>query len=157
MKCLPFIGCLTLNVGLFFLCLGVEKLVHHLHKHKIPFAVATGSSAGGYARKIANHKDLFQLTSHVVTSDDPELKLPKPAPDIFLLASERFSVPPKSSAHVLVFEDAPNGVTAAHAAGMNVVMVPDKRIDPSKHSQANVVLNSLEEFDPVPWGFPPFD
>ncbi|XP_067043343.1 pseudouridine-5'-phosphatase-like [Acropora muricata] len=136
---------------------GVEKLVHHLHKHKIPFAVATGSSAGGYIRKIENHKDLFQLISHVVTSDDPELKLPKPAPDIFLLASQRFSMPPKSSEHVLVFEDAPNGVTAARAAGMNVVMVPDKRVDPSKFSQASVVLNSLEEFDPVPWGFPPFE
>ncbi|XP_029186833.2 pseudouridine-5'-phosphatase-like [Acropora millepora] len=136
---------------------GVKKLVHHLHKHEIPFAVATGSSAGGYMRKIENHKDLFQLISHVVTSDDPELKLPKPAPDIFLLASQRFSMPPKSSEHVLVFEDAPNGVIAARAAGMNVVMVPDKRVDPSKFSQASLVLNSLEEFDPVPWGFPPFE
>ncbi|KAK2573271.1 (DL)-glycerol-3-phosphatase 2 [Acropora cervicornis] len=136
---------------------GVKKLVHHLHKHEIPFAVATGSSAEGYLRKIENHKDLFQLISHVVTSDDPELKLPKPAPDIFLLASKRFSVPPKSSEDVLVFEDAPNGVIAARAAGMNVVMVPDKRVDPSKFSQASVVLNSLEEFDPVPWGFPPFE
>ena len=157
MKCFPFVEYLAFNVGLFFLFLGVEKLVHHLHKHKIPFAVATGSSAGGYLRKIENHKDLFQLISHVVTSDDPELKLPKPAPDIFLLASKRFSVPPKSSEDVLVFEDAPNGVTAARAAGMNVVMVPDKRVDPSKFSQASVVLNSLEEFDPVPWGFPPFE
>ena len=66
-------------------------------------------------------------------------------------------MPPKSSEDVLVFEDAPNGVTAARAAGMNVVMVPDKRVDPSKFSQASVVLNSLEEFDPVPWGFPPFE
>ena len=93
----------------------------------------------------------------MVTSDDPELKHPKPAPDIFLLASQRFSMPPTSPDYVLVFEDAPNGVAAASAAGMNVVMVPDKRVDFAKCSQADLVLNSLAEFDPVVWGFPPFE
>ncbi|XP_068733836.1 pseudouridine-5'-phosphatase-like [Montipora capricornis] len=136
---------------------GVERLVYHFHKHNVPFAVATGSASKGYNAKITNHKDLFQLISHVVTSDDPELKHPKPAPDIFLLASQRFSMPPASPDYVLVFEDAPNGVAAASAAGMNVVMVPDKRVDLAKCSQADLVLNSLEEFDPVSWGFPPFE
>ena len=92
-----------------------------------------------------------------MTSDDPELKHPKPAPDIFILASARFSLPPTSPDRVLVFEDAPNGVTAARAARMNVVMVPDKRVDRANCSPADVVLDSLEEFDPVAWGFPPFD
>lgn len=92
----------------------------------------------------------------MVTSDDPELKHSKPAPDIFLLASARFPVPPASFDQVLVFEDAPNGVVAAHAAGMNVIMVPHQNLDRTKCAQANVVLNSLEEFDPVAWGFPPF-
>lgn len=64
-------------------------------------------------------------------------------------------MPPASPGHVLVFEDAPNGVTAALAAGMNVVMVPDKKVDKAK-MQAHAVLNSLEEFDPVAWGLPPF-
>ncbi|XP_058966898.1 pseudouridine-5'-phosphatase [Pocillopora verrucosa] len=135
---------------------GVEKLVRHLHKHKIPIAVATGSSASQYKIKTSNHKDLFQLFSHTVKSDDPELKHSKPAPDIFQLAAARFHAPPTSPRHVLVLEDAPNGVTAARAAGMNVVMVPDKRVDRSKCLQAHLVLDSLEEFDPTAWGFPPF-
>ena len=135
---------------------GIEKLIHHFHKYDIPFAVATGSGTTEYNSKITNHKDLFQHISHVVTSDDPELQHSKPAPDIFLLASARFPVPPASPDHVLVFEDAPNGVTAARTAGMNVVMVPDKNVDRAKCLQAHEVLNSLEEFDPVAWGFPPF-
>ena len=139
-----------------YLPVGVEKLVRHLHKHKIPIAVATGSSASQYKIKTSNHKDLFQLFSHTVKSDDPELKHSKPAPDIFQLAAARFHAPPTSPRHVLVLEDAPNGVTAARAAGMNVVMVPDKRVDRSKCLQAHLVLDSLEEFDPTAWGFPPF-
>ncbi|XP_073255781.1 pseudouridine-5'-phosphatase-like [Porites lutea] len=135
---------------------GVEKLVHHFHKHNIPMAVATGSGTQAYDRKISNHKHLFQLISHVVKSDDPELQQCKPAPDIFLLASARFPAQPTSPDHVLVFEDAPNGVTAARAAGMNVVMVPDKNVDRAKCANASMVLKSLEEFDPSEWGFPPF-
>ena len=139
-----------------FFILGVEKLVHHFHKHNIPMAVATGSGTQAYDRKISNHKHLFQLISHVVKSDDPELQQCKPAPDIFLLASARFPTQPTSPDHVLVFEDAPNGVTAARAAGMNVVMVPDKNMDKAKCANASMVLKSLEEFDPGEWGFPPF-
>jgi HAD superfamily hydrolase (TIGR01509 family) len=44
----------------------------------------------------------------------------KPAPDIFLLAAQRLGVPP---AACLVYEDAPEGITAARAAGMRVVDV----------------------------------
>ncbi|GAB3901078.1 HAD family hydrolase [Kibdelosporangium lantanae] len=39
----------------------------------------------------------------------------KPAPDVFLYAAARLGVPP---ANCVVLEDAPNGIRAAHAAGM---------------------------------------
>ena len=42
----------------------------------------------------------------------------KPAPDVFLEAARRLDVVP---AECLVFEDAPMGIAAAHAAGMTVV------------------------------------
>ena len=45
----------------------------------------------------------------------------KPAPDLFLLAAERLGVAP---ADCVVFEDTPNGLAAAHAAGMWAVAVP---------------------------------
>ena len=55
---------------------------------------------------------------------------------------------------VLVFEDAPNGVVGAKAAGMNVVMVPDKMIDPELTKEANVVLESLTAIRLEDWGLP---
>jgi len=56
----------------------------------------------------------------------------------------------------LVFEDAPNGVTGARAAGMQVVMVPDKIIPKEKTSHATQVISSLLDFKPEDFGLPPF-
>lgn len=46
----------------------------------------------------------------------------KPAPDLFLRALADFSVMPDDA---LVLEDSENGVIAANAAGIRVIMVPD--------------------------------
>ncbi|KAL0738986.1 hypothetical protein Bca4012_015196 [Brassica carinata] len=57
----------------------------------------------------------------------------------------------------LVFEDAPSGVMAAKNAGMNVIMVPDPRLDKSYCDVADQVLASLLDFKPEEWGLPPFE
>ena len=92
----------------------------------------------------------------MVKSDDPAVTRGKPHPEIFQVASSRFTVPPLAPENVLVFEDAPNGVQAARAAGMNVVMVPAEYVNKALYSKASQVLTSLENFDPGLWGLPPF-
>ena len=119
-------------------------------------ALATGSATKDYHTKITKHQDLFQVFDHVVTGDDPDVKNGKPAPDVFLTAMCRFKTVPLHNSHVLVFEDAPNGIAAARAAGMWTVMVPDQRIDPEMTKNAHLVLKTLEDFDPVAWGLPGF-
>jgi len=57
----------------------------------------------------------------------------------------------------LVFEDAPNGVTAALAAGMQVVMVPDVHVPDSQRRAATQVLKTLNDFKPEDFNLPPFD
>ncbi len=85
---------------------------------KIPMAIATGGT------RIVVEKTLLatgisDLFDEVVTAD--EVKMGKPAPDIFLEAAKRLNVDPKKC---LVLEDAPAGILAARSAGMDVVNVP---------------------------------
>jgi HAD superfamily hydrolase (TIGR01509 family) len=92
------------------------RLVARTH----PVAIVTGGGPEiAYpALDATGLRDLFPV---VITPLDVAPGRGKPAPDMFLLAAERLGVP---AARCLVFEDAVPGVTAARAAGMQVVLVP---------------------------------
>ena len=130
---------------------GAEALVRHLKAHNIPIAVGTSSSRGHFAMKTTLHREWFALFDTVVTADDPEVGAAKPAPDIFLVAAKRLGVEPRDC---LVFEDSPFGVTAAKAAGMFAVAVPDAAMTLERYHHADDRLKSLLGFDPAQWGLP---
>lgn len=85
---------------------------------KMPLAVASGGSRYVVEKtlRLLNCSDWFD---EVVTADD--VQNGKPSPDIFLKAAELLGVAPGKC---LVIEDAPPGVMAAEAAGMQVFTVP---------------------------------
>lgn len=138
---------------------GVHRLVEHLKRHRIPMAIATGSTLESYLIKTKRHQDLFtagKYFQHIVfTRDDAEVKRPKPAPDVYLITARRFADSPAPS-NCLVFEDSHIGVDGARAAGMQCVMVPDHRFT-CKQENATQVLYSLEHFQPQLYGLPPYD
>ncbi|XP_062712001.1 probable pseudouridine-5'-phosphatase isoform X1 [Aedes albopictus] len=135
---------------------GAERLVRHLHENNIPIALATSSGTDSVEVKTKNHQELFNLFHHkVMGSSDAEVKEGKPAPDIFLVAASRFPDKP-SPDQCLVFEDAPNGVTAGVSAGMQVVMVPDPNVKEDQRKHATLVLDTLEDFKPELFGLPAF-
>jgi HAD superfamily hydrolase (TIGR01509 family) len=82
--------------------------------------------------------------SAVVSSD--EVEHGKPAPDVFLEAARRLGVPPSAC---LVVEDSLNGVRAARAAGMTVVLVPNAAVPPAPGAAelADAVLPRLADLD----------
>lgn len=137
---------------------GAVRLLTHMHKHGVPMAIATSSSEPGYSIKTTPHADIIGMFHHYVASGihTDDVKQGKPAPDIFLVACKWFndSVKPESC---LVFEDAPNGVKAAVAAGMQCVWIPEKNVDKGMVKNATVILDSLEDFRPEWFGLPPFD
>jgi pseudouridine-5'-monophosphatase len=124
---------------------GARELTTELHARGIPQALATSSSRAFFELKRRRHEAWFAAVfSAVVTGDDPRLTRSKPAPDIFLLAAQELVVDP---AACLVFEDAPAGVEAARAAGMQVIAVPNPGMDRSRYADADVILDSLADVD----------
>ncbi|XP_077491110.1 putative pseudouridine-5'-phosphatase isoform X2 [Amblyomma americanum] len=134
---------------------GAEQLVRHLHAHGIPMAIATSSKPLSFGLKMSQYRELVDLFHHVVCSGgDPEVKRGKPHPDIFLIAASKFEGKPPSE-KVLVVEDSPMGVTAALAAGMQVVMTPEPRVEEKDRRKATLCLDSLVDFKPELFGLPP--
>lgn len=138
---------------------GAERLIRHLKTKGVPIAIATGASESGFERKTSHIGAILRepFSHHVYAGSDPQVKRGKPNPDVFLTAAERFE-PAADPKNCLVFEDAVNGVKAAIAAGMQVVLVPDSRLDTSKiDAKPTQILKSLEEFQPQLFGLPAFE
>jgi len=131
---------------------GAERLTRHLARHQIPQAVATSSDRRHFELKISRHHDWFRIFQCRVFGDDPAVGRGKPAPDIFLVAASRLGATPS---RCLVFEDSPAGVEAAHSAGMFVVAVPDPNMDRSAYRMAQLVIGTLDEFEPGELDLPP--
>jgi HAD superfamily hydrolase (TIGR01509 family) len=98
---------------------GALELLLELKARAIPAAVATST------REVAalSHLGRAGLLEHfaaVVTRND--VVNPKPHPEPYLTAAQRLGIAP---GRCLALEDSHSGVRAAHAAGMQTIMVPD--------------------------------
>ena len=94
---------------------GLRSLIDRLRESAVPMALATSAPEANVIHTL-NELDLTDAFPVIVRGD--QVPRGKPAPDVFLEAARRLGVPPHDC---LVFEDAPMGIEAAHAAGMRVV------------------------------------
>lgn len=100
---------------------GLMSLIHDLTKHGFRFVLASSAKR----RKIDIVLGKLGLTQvfPIIVSGEDEIEHGKPAPDIFLKATEKADVNPNEC---MVFEDAKNGIESAKAAGIFTVGVHNK-------------------------------
>ena len=112
----------------------VERLAEHW-----PLGLASSSNREliELALELLSVADRFAAT---VSSE--EVSRGKPAPNVYLEAARRLQVEPTRAAAV---EDSHNGILAAKAAGMRVLVIPNRHFPPGEDAlaQADVVLESL--------------
>lgn len=96
--------------------LETAQLVESL-RGQLPMAVGTNSEADVAAASL-KAAGLLDAFAHIVCASDGIA--PKPAPDIFMRATELLGFLPSQT---LVFEDSPEGVRAALAAGLDVIQL----------------------------------
>jgi HAD superfamily hydrolase (TIGR01509 family) len=118
---------------------GVAERLAEADALGLPAAVASSSSAEWVEPWLERH-GLRTWFRAVCTRDD--VARVKPAPDLFLLAAERLGV---NSAACVVFDDTPNGVAAAHAAGMWAIAVPGPMTHTLEFPRPHLALSSLAD------------
>jgi beta-phosphoglucomutase-like phosphatase (HAD superfamily) len=109
-----------------------------------PVAIASSSHPRVIAAALES-LGIEAVMGAIVSSD--EVPVGKPAPDVYLAAAARLGADP---ARCLVVEDSLNGVRAGLAAGMTVVLVPNRTVPPAGNARAlaHHVVPSLAELDP---------
>lgn len=83
---------------------------------------------------------LLQYFDCIKSSDD--VKKTKPDPELFLKCMECLEVPPDKA---VIFEDSPNGITAANQAGIFCVAVPNTLTKQLNTDHADLQLASLAD------------
>lgn len=119
---------------------GAAEIIGELKSRGIPMAVAT-SSRTHHAYGHLGRAGLLEQFDAIITRD--EVDNPKPHPEPYLKAAGRLGFAPVAC---LALEDSHSGVRAAHAAGLQTVMVPDL-VQPTEEivRLCSAVMTSLHE------------
>ncbi|CAD5218897.1 unnamed protein product [Bursaphelenchus okinawaensis] len=143
---------------------GADRLIRHLHKHKVPIAICTSSAADEFeikTRKLKEWLDMIPL--RILAGSDARVKRGKPNPDPYLVCAKDMGVSDVSKC--IVFEDSVNGCKSALSAGMHCIMIPQDEFlcDASKaeieglRPKLDNILKSMADFKPEEFGLPAFD
>jgi HAD superfamily hydrolase (TIGR01509 family) len=118
---------------------GVLEFIKKAKQLGIRMAVAS-SSPRDWVMTHLSRLDLVKYFEFILTCEDVERV--KPQPDLFLLALEKLKINPEEA---VVFEDSPNGITAARSAGIFVLAVPNDITRSMNTSHANGEVSSFTE------------
>jgi len=120
---------------------GVLETIHAAKARGLDLAIVS-SSPHAWVDSHTKRLGLFDHFNAVICADDVGVGRTKPNPDLFLVALSRLQVEREAA---IVFEDSPNGVTAANRAGIFVVAVPNPVTSLLAIEGANLILRSLSD------------
>ena len=120
---------------------GVLDYLHEAKRLGLKLAIAS-SSQHSWVDTHARRMGIFDYFDRVICADDVGIGRTKPHPDLFLKALDELHV---RKDEAIVFEDSPNGVRAAHAAGIFVVAVPNSVTSLLTIEDVNLTLSSLAD------------
>ena len=119
---------------------GAAALLSWLKTEGVAVVLAT-SSVRERAVEVLTRLGVVQYFDDMVFGT--EIERGKPWPDIFLKAAEKAHAAP---ADCLVLEDSEAGIQAAHAAGIDVLCVPDMKMPAESYQQMTAaMLKSLDD------------
>ncbi|UBV42240.1 HAD family hydrolase [Deinococcus taeanensis] len=98
---------------------GVRAVLDDVRQRGLRLALATSSDRAWVTRWLRHHRLLDHFET-LATRDD--VARVKPDPELYTLAAHQLRLPPEQC---LAVEDSLNGATAAVAAGLHVVVVPN--------------------------------
>jgi HAD superfamily hydrolase (TIGR01509 family) len=124
--------------GLQPLLPGVQTILEQARALGLPCALASSSDQNWIDRWLDLH-NIRGYFSCVRTAND--VVRTKPSPELFLSAAACLGVQPGTC---LVFEDSPNGILAAHAAGMRCVAVPGAITRQIELPPADLTIETLD-------------
>ena len=117
---------------------GAQAILDQARAMALPCALASSSDRAWIDRWLSLH-NIVSYFACIRTADD--VVRTKPAPELFLSAAACLGVRPNAC---LVFEDSPNGILAARAAGMRCVAVPGAITRQLELPPADLVIVSLD-------------
>lgn len=105
------------------------------------YQLALASSASrGSVDLFLQASQTHSLFRHIISGD--EVSVAKPAPDIYIMALQRLGVRPDDA---YVIEDSENGIAAAQAAGISVLVFRNPGTQIVAGQQIAAVIDSLDE------------
>ena len=125
------------------LCPGIREWLSAAPSLALRLAIAS-SSPLRWIRRHLSRVGAFGVFDVVATGD--EVVAHKPDPGVYLLALDRLGL---AGGSAIAVEDTPHGVTAARAAGMATVAIPNPFVPATRCDSADLVLTSAAEL-PLP-------
>jgi HAD superfamily hydrolase (TIGR01509 family) len=123
---------------------GIAEYLAEARRRRLKRAIVSSSTRRWVDSHLARLEEEVGWDA-IVTADHDSARA-KPRPDLYLEALDRLGV---SAVEAIAFEDSPNGVAAAKAAGIYTVAVPNAVTGELDLSAADRVVETLLEFDPA--------